>query len=188
VEVNLMAKWKRQTHKLKDKHGWRGKPGYKIFVADRGAVRFNFPENWTVIPDPDSIKLYDRQPPDDTCRLAVSYMRLPPVDWSGLPLARLVEVAIEGDERGTVEKGPIVEVQRPDLELAWTEVSFIDPTERREARSRLCLGRAANIQSLITFDFWPEDVARHDPVWEEVLRSLQLGRYVSDPTVGDVVH
>jgi hypothetical protein len=31
-----MAKWRKQTVKLKKNHGWRGKPGYYALVMDRG--------------------------------------------------------------------------------------------------------------------------------------------------------
>jgi len=183
-----MAKWKKETLKLKDNHGWRAKPGCRIFVADQGAVRFNFPQDWIVVPDADSINFYDRQPPEDNCRLALSYMRLPEVDWSGLPLSQLIQAIVDGDPRDIVSEGKITEVQRPDLELAWTEIRFMDPNERREAISRICLGRGSNIQSLITLDYWAEDSPRLCPVWDEVIRSLELGRYIRDPTVGEMGH
>lgn len=183
-----MARWKKQTLKLKPDHTWRAPSGYKICVLDRGAIRFNVPDKWIVTPDPDAIRFHDRQPPDDNCVLAVSFLRLPPVDWSGLPLSQFIPVALEGDKREIIAKGEIVEVRRGDLELAWIEIRFMDENERREAIGRLCVGRGANIQSLITFDFWPEDAARLEPVWDEVLRSLELGAYIKDPTHGKVVH
>jgi hypothetical protein len=61
--------------------------GCNVFVADRGAVKFDFPREWVIAPGDDSINLHDKAPPDDDCVLAVSYLRLPPIDWSGLPLA-----------------------------------------------------------------------------------------------------
>lgn len=179
-----MANWDKDVLKLKKNHTWKAKPGYRIFVADKGAVRFDFPDNWVVLPDDDSIKFHDKQPPDDDCRLAVSYMRLPPIDWSGLPLSQLVQSVVDGDERGVIAQGKMHDVKRPDLELAWTEVTFIDPVEKREARSRICLGRGSNIQPLITMDYWTTDADKFTPVWDEVLRSLQLGVYVQDPTRG----
>src|SRR6266496_1579784 len=85
-----MANWDKEELELNKSHGWRARPGQKIFVADRGALRIEFPEDWVVIPDDDSIKFYDKQPPDDDCCLAVSYMRLPPVDLSGLPVSEML--------------------------------------------------------------------------------------------------
>jgi len=183
-----MSEWEKETLKLKKHHGWKGKDGYRIFVADRGTMRFNFPEDWKVVPGDDSINFHDKQPPDDDCRLAVSFMRLPQIDWSGLRLSALVQQVLDGDERDVEQTGRIVEEQRGDLELAWAEVRFTDANEKREAFSRICLGRESNIQCLITFDFWADDADRLTLVWDEVLRSLELARYVSDPTVGDVVH
>jgi hypothetical protein len=183
-----MAKWDKEIIKLRPDHGWKGKEGYRIFVADRGAVRFNVPQDWVMEPDPDSIKFYDRQTPDDNCRLAVSYIRLPLIDWSGLPLSHLVQAIVVGDHRKVSARGEMREVARADLELAWTEIRFTDPVERRDAFSRISLGRGSGIQSLITFDFWADDAARFAQVWDEVMRSLQLGRFVSDPAMGDVTH
>jgi hypothetical protein len=95
--------------KLRRKHTWKATPGCRIFVADRGAVRFDIPQDWVVVPDSDCIKLHDKAPPDDDCVLAVSYMRLPPIDWSELRLASLVEVANEGDTRPIYDFGAIQE-------------------------------------------------------------------------------
>ena len=183
-----MAKWNKQTLKLKKNHTWTARPGYRIFVADQGAVRFDIPQDWVIIPDSDSIKFHDRQPPDDDCTLAFSYMRLPPIDWSGLPLSQLVQQIVDGDTRGITSQGEMHNLQRPDLEIAWTEVIFIDPTERRQARSRILLGRGSNIQPLITFDFWEEDASRLSSVWDEVLRSLELGMEIKDATRGHTLH
>jgi hypothetical protein len=182
-----MKHWNKEVLKLQKSHSWKAKPGYRIFIADKGAVRFDFPDNWVVIPDDDSIKFHDADPPDDNCRLAVSYIRLAPIDWSGLPLSQLVQTVVEGDERGITHQSEMHETKRPDLELAWTEISFIDPVEKRDARSRICLGRGSNIQPLITMDFWAEDTEKFAPVWNEVLRSLQLGMYIEDPTRGHVL-
>lgn len=179
-----MAKWKKQKLKLQDNHGWDAPPGYRIFVADRGAVRFNFPQEWTIKPDSDSVKLYDKEPPADDCVLAVSYLTLPPIDWTGLPLSQLVQVVLDEDSRDVLRKGQITSLARQKLELAWAEVYFVDPNEHRGAFSRICIGREKNIQSLITFDFWADDAPRLHPVWDEVLRSLELGRFIKDPTRG----
>lgn len=182
-----MAKWDQKAHRLKENHGWKAKPGYKIFVADRGAVRLDFPEDWIVEPGTDSVKFHDRPPPDDDCLLQVSIIHLPPaIDWSSLPLTQLLEAAIESDSRGVVPGGEVTHVRRPGLELARTEARFTDALEQREACSRTCLARGANIQPLITLDYWPEDSERVVPVWDEVLRSLQLGDYIKDPTRRDL--
>ncbi len=43
-----MAKWEQQTYKIPKNHNWHAKPGYNVFVADRGAVRFSIPSGWKV--------------------------------------------------------------------------------------------------------------------------------------------
>jgi len=177
-----MARWTRRVDRLKDDHGWTAKPGYQIFVADRGAVRFDFPKTWEVRPGDDSIKFYDKPPPNDDCLLQVSLIHLPPgIDWTALPLATVLREVGGKDERGITGRGEVVTVKRLDLELVWNESWFTDPTEHRTACSRLCFARGSNIQACVTLDFWPEDVDRVNPVWEEVLRSLRLGDYVDDP-------
>ena len=177
----------RDELRLRSRHGWRARPGCKIFVADRGAVRFDYPEDWVVRPDNDSVNLYDQEPPDDDSRLTVSYVRLPPVDWSGLPVTALVEAGMRGDERAIQMWGPIREARRDDLELAWREVTFLDPAARREARSRVCIARRSTLQCLMTFDFWASDLERCDAAWETVLDTLQLDEFIADPTRGPAV-
>src|SRR5690242_13149408 len=122
-----MAEWSKKTLKLPEDHGWEVKPGYNIFVADRGAVRFDFPEDWVIVPVERSIRLHDRQPPDDNCTLEVSVMYLPDIDWSGLSLRPLLQEVLKDDSRGVVATGEIVEERRPHrmgtvMDLAWVEV------------------------------------------------------------------
>ena len=183
-------KWDKQSFNLPPQHGWKAKPGYKIFVADAGAVRFDFPESWVVVPGKDSIGLHDRKPPDDDCVLKVSVMRLPPIKggWGQLPLERLVREVVRDDSRGATGGEEITALRRGDLEIAWTETHFIDPVEKRPALSRCCLARARNIQPLITMDFWETDHDKFAPVWDEVLRSLQVGVAYGDPRRGDVMN
>src|SRR5947209_8364970 len=175
-----MKKWQKKDLKMAPDHGWRAKPGHKIFVADRGAVRFDFPEDWIMTPGESSCVFKDG---GDNCVLEVSHWRLPPVDWSKLPLIPLL-LDIQSREGCPTTEEEIVHVQRPDVELAWAERTYIDPGEKRPAIARTCLARGQNVQALITFAFWPEDRGRFTPVWDEILRSLQLGMYIADPHVG----
>jgi hypothetical protein len=181
-----MTSWNRRDFKLRSDHRWRAKPGHKILVADRGALRFEYPEKWIVEPGEEgSIRLFDGRPPNDNCRLEVSVIYLPPIDWSSLPLSQLIKDVISNNyDKDVISRGRVHQVKRPGQELAWMETAFIDATERREAFSRLCLGRGSNIQSLITMDFWADDAERLHPVWDGVLNTLELGRYIEDPTLG----
>lgn len=45
---------------------------------------------------------------ESTCVLAVSYLRLPAVDWSGLPLSELLATAVQGDGREHIGRGPTI--------------------------------------------------------------------------------
>lgn len=158
-------------------------PGCKIFVADRGAVRFDYPRRWIVQGDADGVRLYDRKPPRDGCVLAVSYVRIPPIDWTGLPLSRLVVEATRGDGRTIESWGDVVEIRRIDLEIAWRQGRYIDAAENRPALTRLCLSRRRRVQSLLTMDFWEEHAKRFSRVWNLVLDSLQLDEPIANPFV-----
>lgn len=182
-----MSEPEQEPRRLQPGHGWRARPGCKIFVADRGAVRFDYPQTWFVILEETSVKLYDEEPPHDECCLEVSYLRLPPIDWSGLPLTTLLENAMRSDERPMDTFGPTRETRRVDLELAWREMSFLDPVQKREARSRMSIARRANLQCLITFDFWAADLEEREGAWDTVLETLELGEFIRDPTKGPVV-
>ncbi|MBI3982940.1 MAG: hypothetical protein HY337_08520 [Gemmatimonadetes bacterium] len=178
-------KWTSELYQLPAGHGWTAAPGNKILVLDRGAVLLEYPAAWVVEPGRREFRIRDGACAEDsTCVLAVSFLRLPAVDWSGLPLARLLRDTAEGDDRDRISIAPVIEMTRDGLTIAWTELRVVDPGEHRECRSRLCLARADSLQSLITFDFWPEDEARMAPVWERVLSSLRLGVRLEDPTKG----
>lgn len=180
-----MARWDKETLGMDPDHGWRCKPGYTIFVADRGAVRFDFPKSWVVVPGDNGVMLHDKQPPDDNCRLQLSVFRLSPgIDWGALPLATMLDQSLGDDDADVLSRSPIAHVLRTGLEIVWTEVRRTDPEEHREARSRHLLAGGADVSTLITLDYWPEDAPRFEPVWNEILRSLRLGEYVADPRLG----
>ncbi len=183
-----MSNWEKKTLRFKPNHSWKAKPGYNIFLADRGAVRFHVPPDWHLEPNKNSTRFFDHAPPKDNCRLECSYLRIPEIDWSGLPLSELFAVAFKDDKRQLTMNGAIVQPTREDLELAWAEYTFDDPHEQRPAFTRVCIARGSGIQTLITLDFWPEDADRLAPIWDEVMRTVELGKYVADPTKGDVIH
>lgn len=177
--------WIKETLELKPDHHWDSPPGYKIFVADRGAVRFNVPHNWVFEPQEKSFKFLDGKPPNDDCCLEVSFNHLPPNDWSQFPLKSTLKKVIEDDDRNVIESGEIFTIKRQTARIVWTEIKFIDTqAEPREAFSRICIGLGSNIQCLITFDYWADQALGLTPVWDEVMRSLTLGLYIRDPMTG----
>lgn len=180
-------KWIKETLDLENNHRWQTKPGFKIFVADRGAVRFDVPEDWIFEPDQKSFKFFDGAPPDDNCRLEMSFNRLPASDWSGFPLEDALRKIVEEEERNLIEAGAIMTVKRQTARIVWTQIKFIDSQENRAAYSRTCIGLGSNVQCLITLDYWVDDAERLTPIWDEVLRSLTLGLYISDPRTGNAL-
>ena len=176
-------KWTTKTLKLKDGHGWTAKLGHQILVIDRGAVRFDVPQGWVPVPQEKSFQLYNARPPDDDCRLEASVLYLNPrIDWSDLHIETLLADVVKPAFHEAKTFGEVTHVTRPDLELAWIEARYLDGPERRPARTRTCMARRGVIQALLTMDFWEDDAERFTPVWDEALRSLQLGQFVKDPT------
>jgi len=177
--------WIKETLELKPDHHWESPSGYKIFVADRGAVRCNVPQSWVFEPKEKSFKFLDRKPPNDDCCLEISFNRLPPNDWSTFPLKSTLKKVVENDSRNVIAKGEIFTVKRQTAKIMWTEIKFLDTqTEPREAFSRTCIALGSNIQCLITFDFWADQALELTPAWDEVMRSLTLGLYIRDPMTG----
>lgn len=172
--------------KLKRGHGWKSKPGHSICVLDRGAVRLEFPSTWIVKQRPDSVQIHDSEPPDNDCVLGVSRFQAPEGS-EHIAMRDVVNAALAGDEREILESRETVEVQRPDVEIAWKEVRYFEPEQKREAFSRLAVARGAGVYCLLTFDFWTDQSAEFAPVWDNVLRSLELGVYVDDPSVGPLI-
>ena len=176
--------WIKETLEVSDNHGWSSKPGYKIFVAGRGAVRFDVPQDWHFEPDEKSFRFHDALPPDDDCRLEVSYSHLPENDWNLFPLAHTVKKIAIADRRDVIEQGEVIIFKRQTARIAWIQIKFLDSQENREAYSRICVGLGSNIQCLITFDYWADQAEGLTPVWDEVMNSLVLGLYIRDPRTG----
>ncbi|MEQ8958551.1 MAG: hypothetical protein RLP02_11600, partial [Coleofasciculus sp. C2-GNP5-27] len=165
-------------------HNWTSKPGHRIFVAGRGALRFDVPEDWHFEPDTKSFRFVDNNPPNDDCRLEASYNLLPPGDWADFPLVSLLKRVVRDDERNITEKGEIIELKRQTARIVWTQFKFIDPNENRDAYSRICIGLGSGVQCLITYDYWVDDAERLNPVWDTVMDSLVLGLFIRDPRTG----
>jgi hypothetical protein len=176
--------WVKETLELKEDHNWKSEPGTRIFVAGRGALRFDVPQDWHFEPDANSFRFLDGQPPDDNCRLEASYNVLPPADWLQFPLVPLLKKVIKDDDRNIIERGEIVQLKRQTARAVWTQIKFIDAPENREAYSRICIGLGSGVQCLITFDYWADEAEKLTPVWDTVMNSLVLGLYIRDPRTG----
>jgi hypothetical protein len=176
--------WIKETIKLNEDHNWKSTPDHRIFVAGRGALRFDVPEDWFFEPDTNSFRFLNAKPPNDDCRLEASYNILPPSDWQEFPLVPLLKQVVRDDTRNPIEHGEIIKLKRQTARIVWTQFKFIDPQENRDAYSRICIGLGSGVQCLITFDYWADDAERFTPVWDTVLESLTLGLYIRDPRTG----
>jgi hypothetical protein len=186
----MAEKFRKISLKLKEGHQWKAKPGHLICVIDRGAIRFDYPEGWDLTVDDGQINIRDRPKPDDNCVLSISRMYLPVELADQVPLRELVQGAMQDQEESKIlERKQAVDMPREDgIELAYTENRYIEAKEQREACSRLAVARGSGVYCLITFSFWADDRAKCEPVWNEALRSLTLGVYAKDPTIGPTVH
>lgn len=182
------SNFQKKTLRLKDNHTWKAPDGFKIVVVDRGAASFNIPASWHVV-KLEPLELNDQLPPNDNARVSVSLWHLPPgVDWTGLPQAKLLRDITKDKQIQPLERGPVIHAERTDLDIVWTEHRFMDPKEQREAYSRFLLARGWDVQVLISSDFWVDDSGWMYPIWDEIVRSLQLGRKIEDPTKGIALH
>lgn len=177
-------RWLKETLSLAENNNWQAQPDSRIFVAGRGALRFDVPQDWYFEPDENSFRFLDKKPPNDNCRLEASYNLLPPADWRNFPLDTLLEQVIKDDSRNPHEKGEIIHLKRQTARVVWTEIQFIDAQEHRPAYSRIAIGLGSGVQCLITFDYWVDDAPLLTPVWDKVISSLVLGLYIADPRTG----
>lgn len=178
-------KWLKETLELKENHNWDSAPGTRIFVAGRGALRFDVPEDWHFEPDIKSFRFLDKKPPNDDARLEASFNLLPPGNWAEFPLMRLIKQTLKEETRNVIEKGEIIQFKRQTARYVWSQIKFIDTQEvEREAYSRICIGLGSGVQCLITFDYWADQAEQLIPVWDLVMNSLVLGLYIRDPRTG----
>ncbi|HUH03698.1 MAG TPA: hypothetical protein VML75_17005 [Kofleriaceae bacterium] len=166
-------------------HGWSTRNGCKTIVLDRGAVQFDYPRSWMVEPGAVTVALLDRKPPKGN-RLEVCCFRLPPRDWSRLPVADLVD-DVTSKPRKYAVYGPLREEIRRGIEIAWRDSTFM-PSQAwlaHHARCfRVCVARLGNVHCLLTYEFACLHRARCNDAWDTVLETLQLDRVIADPREG----
>ena len=196
--------WRKEVFNLPENHGWTARPGNKVFIADRGALRFEIPQEWVVAPGRKSVKLSDAKPPNDNMSLEVSVIYVggglgPPIDWSALPLSEVIKNVTNEETTGrpgragrkrkprdSAKVSPPLTIKMGNLEMAWVETEFIDPGEKRPAFCRTAITRdpEASIHAILTFSFWPEDAERAKAIWNDVLGTLKMGEYYDSPLRG----
>ena len=188
--------WKKSYLPLPQNHGWRTtSPKNSLFIVDRGAVQFEFPREWIIIPSArGTLMVQDKPYPDENMRFDVGIAQLFRED--GVPLRRIgVSVdwerpideafmdSVKQPERELLEEGKLRLASGPGFEAAWRQVAFMDTEENRKVISRTCIARANSTCGIITFDFWPEYASRANRVWRLMLATLKVGDYIEDPTL-----
>jgi hypothetical protein len=168
---------------LDPSHTWKAAPGCRILVVDGGAVRLDFPAQWTVISTPRYVCVTDRCPPDHRTMMAISWRRTP-IGAAGISLTLLLKEAAAAETRPVLDRKNPCSFFRPPLEVTWTEMRVLDSERSIEICTRLCLARADSTQALLMFDFRPEDELTVFPVWDTLLATLSVGDYLEDPASG----
>ena len=180
--MSRKPKWNKYTLPLPPNHGWQCAPGYTLFIGDRGAVRFEFPQDWLHGPEDDgSIGFHDRKPPADDVSLRVSVLRLPPgVNLAELnrelPVEKMIVMAVKErpDENHHPFDGHVRRVAKPDADVCWVETKRVDPDANRLIRTRTCLARARGVQPIMTFENWADLSEQFDPVWDHLMATLRV--------------
>ncbi|MCS7080614.1 MAG: hypothetical protein NZ585_11295 [Chloracidobacterium sp.] len=178
-------KWVQTILPMHPESHWSVESGCLAFVADHGAIRFDYPETWVVMPgEGGAIDFYDKEPPDGNSVLTVSYITLPPFAVPGFTLAMCMEEAARVDPRPIYEFGPMHEIRRGSMAIVWRQARYIDETEKRDAVSRTCIARKGRIQALLTFEYWADAAECSERAWDIILKTLRLGELVIDVTRG----
>ncbi len=192
----MPERWKKTFIPLPKTHGWRTtKPSNSLFVAHRGAVSFEFPREWEITPTgKGTLMLRDNPYPDENMRIEVALIQLynadgtlvrqtnTQVEWEH-DLKDMFEEMMRKDPREMLALGKLREAFNPEFELLWQQFTHIDREENRKVHTRTCFARANGVHAIITFDFWPEYSSQANRVWREMLATMKVGEYISDPTL-----
>lgn len=155
----------------------------KIIVLDRGNVEFLYPGEWTVSRGQQgSVTLSD---PTESCRLDVSYTRLP-AGATAVPPEAVLTSLLQHISEAEVEPD-IENVEEPARSLAWCDYEFVTQDKRtgnpKTARGRWLVGQNDTFQILMTYYYWEEDASWAVPAWKGIVETIQLGdgRQLSRP-------
>lgn len=183
----------KQEARLAADHNWRATPGHSLCVIARGELRFEFPQTWVTFPGPTSIKLHDKPPPGDDMVLEVSVLHAPPMDWTRITLAKVLQDSLHG--RGHLLGTEALQtITLPaGIEIVWSERREKDEALDREAiwRQAYCrqtvpaiAAAPVTLLGILTFGFWPEAQDAADAIWNHMLHSLVMGEQIADPAQG----
>ena len=176
-----------QTFELPHDHGWKAAPGHKVFVANRGDVRFEFPERFVITHRDEAICFHDAPPPDDACRISLTIWPLPPEAgrrmMDELDLGDLLRQAAEGEGKKTKDRaerpGPVTAGRRLNYEWAWLQYAWNDKESGRVVRARTLMARTPRVALLITFEFYRDLQAEYEPTFGHLMATLRLSEPVT---------
>jgi hypothetical protein len=168
---------------LSANHVWKAAPGCRILVIDGGAVRFDIPRDWVILPRANTVLLFDQSPPDTRYSLGLSWHRTP-LDMISVPLPYLLSEGVLTEMRRVLERSEIQRIERPPLQLAWIQLRVFDESDQLESCTRMCVARSGCTQAVILLEFRPEDEIPVFSVWQTLLSTLAVGDYIADPTTG----
>ena len=188
--------WRKGYLPLPPNHGWRTtSPKNSLFIAERGAVQFEFPREWMIIPSrKGTIMIQDKPYPEENMRFDVGVGQLfredgvplrrigVSVDWE-LPIDEAFMASMIKPEDEMLTVGKLRFASGPTFEAAWRQVSFIDKEENRKLFSRTCVARATSTCGVITLNFWPEYASKANRAWRLMMATLKIGEYIEDPTL-----
>jgi hypothetical protein len=168
---------------LAPNHVWKAAPGCRILIIDNGGLRCDIPYEWIVYSPRTHVFAIDRFPPDNRCLMAISCRRVSS-EIIAIPLRRILEEWVVGEDRGAVETSEPVYFFRWPLQAAWMQVTVNGREPKANKTTRVCVARADRTQALIILDYHTADESSVETAWETLMDSLVVGDYISDPTTG----
>lgn len=179
-----MSSFRQERLELKENHGWTSEPDCQVFLADRGAVRFDFPKGWVIEPgDGGTIKIQNRESHGADCCLKMNlfYLR-EDLDWSGISVSRVLDEVLKKRNPGEIlETAPTQRTNRDGLEMAWSGTRYRDRDRTREYWFRALVGRKWNIQPIFTYSYLEPPTPTIRGMWDILLKTLILGTTSKTP-------
>ena len=196
-----LSRYKKTTVKMPENHGWTCAEGYNVFVANRGDVRFEFPESFINSEKDDAILLHDKPVPHDSCRISLSVWRLPieagMAMMRDVPIRQLVAQTTDPDlheersrereaEGETVfpreDPGEITTGQRGNFEWGTRQWRWHDTTAEPGPRWVVCRhvqARAPNVMALISFEYYEDRADDFAPAFDHLMETLRIAQPVT---------
>lgn len=188
-----MSEFYKTSIPLAEDHAWSAPDGFNIFVMDRGAVLFNFPNKWNFEHgEKGSIRFFNKETRKDSDgEIEISYVRMPglsAVNLDNIPfqdmLGQLEWVYGDGEPIEIIELYNIAFSNRIQPKIAWLKAKYIERNEQREAYCIRCIALDSDIHCTITSSYWVDYAEEMQSVWDEFIGSLTLNKHIQNPAIG----